>query len=112
MIYIDLLIIQMILVFVTDLTDFKSFLYRCLSRWLTRGKIVSGEGNLKLLNCSLCQTHWAGLLYLVLSGNFSFLMWGYVCLLAFLTPVSKDLLLCVKDLLTWIISKLLKITTL
>lgn len=108
--FLILLIIQMMIVFVTDLTDLPSTIYKAISSFLTKGKIVSGNGKLHLISCSLCQVHWVGLLYLIISGLFSFPMWGYVCLLAFLTPVTKDFLITIKDILTWIINQINKIT--
>ena len=109
-IFLILLIIQLIIVFVTDLTDFPSTIYKLISSILTKGKLVSGNGKLHLISCSLCQVHWAGLLYLIITGSFSFYMWGYVCLLAFLTPVSRDALITLKDILTWILNQINKIT--
>jgi len=97
------------IVFVTDLTDFPASIYKFLSRILTKGVIVSGNGKLHLISCSLCQMHWVGLLYIILTGNFSIPMWGYVCLLAFLTGPAKDGLYLLKDLITKLINIVYKL---
>ena len=48
---------------------------------------------------------WIGIIYLIFTG-FSLYMLAYVALLAYLTPVIKDVLLYVRDLQIYIINKL------
>ena len=88
-----LLLIQVIIVVITDLSGFPEDGLRPLFRRLTGG---IGEPS-KIFTCSLCQTHWAGLLYLVVTGQWSFLAYAYVLVLAFMTPVTASLLYLVRD---------------
>lgn len=105
---IDLLLIAAIWVFILDISGAWEELTSRISRWLTSGKI-NKPFRLKPLSCSLCMTFWSGLLYIALKECFTIPMAAYVCLLAFLTPRIKDMLLVLDALLAkaarWIIEK-------
>ena len=107
---INLIIIQLIIVFVTDLTDFPNTIYKALSYILTKGKFVVSQGNLHLVSCSLCQVWWLGLIYLIITHSVTIPALGFVLLLAFLTPVAKELLYLIKDILIKILDIIRKYT--
>jgi hypothetical protein len=52
------------------------------------------------------MTWWIGLIYLLVVGEFTFVMVAYLALLAFLTPVMSNIIFCIKDGLIWLINKL------
>lgn len=96
MIYIDLLVICLMVVFVIDLSGFVDDGIEPLL-----GKIFK-TSNVKLKKpwgCSLCMSHHINLLYIIITGTFSIPMWGYVCLLSFMTPVFNNLLIGLRDFL-------------
>lgn len=97
--FLNLLLISVILVIITDLSGFPEDGIKPLFRRLTGG---IGEPS-KIFTCSLCQTHWAGLLYLLLTGNFTLLNYAFVLFLAFMTPVTGSLLYLVRDFMQRII---------
>ena len=104
--FIDLICIQIIIVVITDLTDFPSSVYKAISYFLTKGKIVTDNMYLHLVSCSLCQMHWVGLFYLIINGSFSIPAYLLILILSFLTTSTKDILLYIKDLMSYLINRL------
>lgn len=94
MIMINLLIISMMIVYVLDLSGFVDDGIQPFFR-----KHLGGQLKTKPFLCSLCMTHHIGLIYILIVGKFSIAMWGYVCLLSFLTPVWYNLLVGLKEFL-------------
>lgn len=100
--FLDILLIQVILVVITDLSGFPEDGIKPLLRRLTGSP---GEPS-KIFTCSLCQTHWAGLLYLLLTGNLSLLSYAFVLFMAFMTPVTGGVLFLVRDFFQRIIESI------
>ena len=97
MIYINLLIIQLIIVFVIDISGFiDEGIEPALAKILKQKKVKLK----KPFSCSLCMTTWIGLIYILIYGSFTIPMIGYVFLLAFLTPIAYNFLLMVREALT------------
>lgn len=92
---INLLIIQLLIVFIIDLSGIIEELEKMLAKWLKAHKVHIP----KPFSCSLCSTWWIGLLYLIIIGKFTIPMIGYVALLAYLTPVAYNFLLMIKEAL-------------
>ena len=97
---IDLLIITGIIVFITDLTDWWTSIKKLIWKFVFKNNKPYKEFPLKPFDCSLCSTFWIGLIYLLLTKSFTIPYIGYVALLAYLTPVIKDILFFIKDILT------------
>ena len=62
-----------------------------------------------LFGCSLCCTWWASLLYILVTGQLSFLMIAYIALIAFMTPIIKDIMILLKDAATKLIDVIYKL---
>lgn len=92
---INLLIIQLLLVFIIDLSGIIEEAEKMIAKWLKVPKVHIP----KPFSCSLCSTWWIGLIYLLIIGQFTIPMIGYVALLAYLTPVSYNFLILVKEAL-------------
>lgn len=97
-IMLNLIVIQLILVFITDISGFIEDGIEPLLGRIFKTKHFRLKP--KPFKCSMCQTTWIGLLYLLIKGCFTIPMIGYVLLLAFLTPIAYNLLLMVKEALT------------
>lgn len=110
MVIINLLLIQLIIVFIIDLSGVMNSVKLTLSKWLTKGKVASTDYRIKPFDCSLCMTWWVGLIYLFLAHSFTLPYVAIVAGFAFLTSTSKDTLLTIKDILTWILNQINKIT--
>lgn len=100
--WINLLVLCLIIVFIIDLSGFS--IKKPLAKLFTG--VSTDNYRLKPFDCSLCTTFWVGLIYILLIGEFTILGIGYVCLLAFLTPVFYTLMNTVKDLLLKGLNKL------
>lgn len=112
----DILILTLFVVWVIDLTDFIPTFLKHLWNWIWEGKKPYPEDfnweNVSILfhipQCSLCASFWLGLFYILITQQLTFYMFGYVCLLSFLTPVLKDLLILIRDIPTKLIEWLSK----
>lgn len=101
----NLLLISLILVFIIDISGFVDEMKRLVWKWVFGNKKEYRDFDLKPFTCSLCATWWAGILYLCFTG-FSWEMVAYVALLSYLTPIMKDMMIFVKDLMIKIIDEL------
>ena len=91
----DLIILTIIVVFLIDLSGVIESLTGVVKKWLGTTKEIS----LKPLSCSLCMTHHTLFIYLLVVGHLTLLNYLIVCLLAYFTPVIKDLMIMAKDLM-------------
>lgn len=108
MIYLELLFICAIIVFITDLSGaIDDLVIPLIKRALNIPK--NANISIKFITCSLCQTWWIGLIYLLIQHAFTIPNIAYVCLLAYLTPHLKAILLYIKEFLIWIENKFYKI---
>lgn len=92
--------LQAVVVFLVDLSGGVESLKGAVGRWLG----VKGPITLKPFDCSLCSFHWAGLIYLVASGQFSLPGYMVVCLLALATGTTGRLISAVLDLFNRLLS--------
>lgn len=107
MIYLELLLICAIIVLITDLSGaIDDLVIPIVKRAFNIPK--NANIRIKFITCSLCQTFWIGLLYLLIQHAFTIPNIAYVCLLAYLTPNIKGILLYMKELLVFIENKLYK----
>lgn len=94
----DILIIAAVYVFGIDLARFWDTISSTVKGWLSNG-LVKTPFELKPFSCSLCMTFWTGLLYLLLTHSLTLPWAAYVCLVSFLTPRIKDVLVVIDDTL-------------
>ena len=96
----DLFLIALILVVITDISGFPEDGLAPLFRKITGSK--KGVPS-KIFTCSFCQTNWVGLFYLIVTGQLSLASYAIVLLFATMTPVIYMGVLFLKDLFTKII---------
>ena len=107
---INLFILTCIIVFIIDLSGFvDEMVKRLYYKYIKVGDYHTLIPKLKPFTCSLCLSFWVGLIYLLITSQFTILMIGYVCLLAFLTPIIGDALVMIKDVLNKIINIVYKL---
>lgn len=109
--WLNIFLIAIILVIITDLSGIveyiKSHLYFRLRG--TYDYPPSWDTPIiHLLSCSLCQTWWVGLVYLIVIGGVSFASLAYLLAIAYLTTTIKDIIVFIKEVLTKAIDKLFK----
>lgn len=92
-ILLDLLLINFIIVSVTDYSGFpEDALKPLFKKWFGIGQPS------KLFVCSYCQTVWVSIIYLLCTGAFTLPNFALVFVSAALTPVTLDIINLVKDL--------------
>ncbi len=93
--YGDIALISVICVLVTDVAGAVDDMVEPLVKKITGARI----GKLsRPWNCSLCQTWWLGLLYLIITHNLGLLPIAYLLAVACLTPVTLTLFHLIEDL--------------
>lgn len=99
MIYLNLLCIAVIVVFIVDISGVVDSIKKGIWKWLV-GKDKPYKGfQFKLMDCSLCLTHHICLLFALITGQFSLLVWMYICGLSMLTKVIKGAMVLICDIL-------------
>lgn len=90
--WIDILLLSTICVMVTDISGFFDY----FEEWL--GKKLKAKVQLKILECSLCQTWWLGLLYLIITNQVHIYSIAYTLFIAVQTPIILDTIYLSRDL--------------
>ena len=98
-----------IIVFIIDLSGALDSFKHSIWKRLFKGIPYKEDWRLKPLDCSLCMTWWIGLIYILITSQFSILMVGYIALLAFMTPIIKDIMILLKDASTKLIDVIYKL---
>ena len=83
--FLTLLQIQMVVVALVDCSGFMDWLKAKIAAWLR----IKGEISLKPFDCSLCMTHWTGLVWLICSGKISLTAYMVLLLLALGAMVTR-----------------------
>lgn len=96
---IKLVIICLVNVLIIDLSGLMTDIKLFISKWLTKDKIASSQFRLKPFDCSFCMTFWSGLIYTIVTNEFTLVNLLIILLLSFFTEPFKQLLLLFKDLL-------------
>ena len=103
MIFLDLLLIQVIVVCIVDISGFIDSVKSGIKWVLTKGRMSSSDYRLKPFDCSLCMTFWCCIIYLLVTGNFSLVYIAYSLLLACLAGITKEAIFMVESALIKII---------
>ena len=91
---INCVFIMVCVVLITDVFHFWDNFSPIISRWLTHGRIDRPIPS-KIMTCSVCQSWWLNLAYIIAFGHFSILNVMLILLLSFSTSVVSDILLTV-----------------
>lgn len=103
---IDLLLIQLIVVFIIDISGVIDSIKYAISYLLTGGAIKTSDYRIKPLDCSLCMTFWTGLIYIIIIDQFTIEYIAFICLLSALTVLTKDIWFTISDTITKILNKI------
>ena len=102
----NLIFIQLIVVFIIDLSGFVDTMKSKISSLLTRGRIKSLDYRIRPFDCSLCMTFWSGLIYLFIVDRFTLSLIAFVCLLSITTTLTKDTFYTLYDLFIRLLKKI------
>ena len=105
-----ILMIQIIMVLVIDISGFCDEIKIMLSKLLTKGKIATSNYNIKPFFCSTCMTWWCGLIYLIIAQEVSLFMIAFTLFVACMSPITKDLYYMIYDTIEKIIRTINKFT--
>lgn len=103
---IELLLLQLIIVFVIDISGFVDTMKSKLAKLLTNGKFKSPDFRLRPFDCSLCATFWTGIIYLLITHQFTIPLLAFVCLLSATTTISKDVYFTITDMIIKLLDKI------
>ena len=98
-----ILMIQIIMVLVIDISGFCDEIKIMLSKLLTKGKIATSNYNIKPFFCSTCMTWWCGLVYLIIAQEVSLFTIAFTLFVACMSPITKDLYYMIYDTIEKII---------
>lgn len=100
MIYIDLFEITIIVVIIVDISGFIDSIKTLIGKVLHINNV-----KLKPFECAFCMNWWVSLGYLVITNELSITAVMVTLLLSTMTPIVKDAIYLVRDLIGKIISK-------
>lgn len=106
MIYLKLFELTLIIVLITDISGITDHIKQWISSILTKGKFITKDFTLTLLDCSFCQNFWIGLIYIIATKNFSIEHVLFILLCSFMTPVLSGLLYSIRDIVSTLINKI------
>ena len=98
--YIDLFEITVIVVIIVDISGFIDSIKSLIGKVLGINNV-----SLKPLDCSFCLNWWVSLGYLVITNQLSLTAVMVALLLSTMTPIIKDAIYLIRDLLGKIIDK-------
>lgn len=98
-----ILMIQIIMVLIIDISGFCDEMKIMLSKLLTRGKIATSNYNIKPFFCSTCMSWWCGLIYLIIVNEVSIFTIAFTLFVACMSPITKDLYYMLYDTIEKII---------
>lgn len=106
-IYGELALVSALAVYIVDLSGFTDSWRGAVARWM--GVSSSALRPLPPLDCGQCMSWWSCIVYSVCVGEFSLCALAWSALLAFLSPVTGQLLLLVRETLLWAARRLFDI---
>ena len=102
---IDCLLITICWVIILDQLHFFEDLTSSVKSLLTKGKFRNPI-KIKPFNCSVCMSFWTNLIYILIVGNFSIFMIGYILLLSWSAPVISSILTLLKNIFIKLINNI------
>lgn len=95
-----LFLIQVIVVFIVDISGAVDSLKTALKWIITKGRFSDPNYVLKPFDCSLCMTFWCTLCFLLCTSQFTLVNIAVACMLAAFTGLTKNAIILVEDLVT------------
>jgi len=98
-----LFLIAVCAVIVIDLSGFVTEVKKAVWKWVWKNNRPFQDFNAKPFDCSFCANFWLSLGYLIIWGKWTLPLMTLALLFSVLTPIIKDTILTLKDLLQKII---------
>ena len=104
-IYLQLLLVASVTIYIVDLSGFTDAWRRAISRRMHISE--SALRPLKPFDCGQCMTWWVCLAYALVAGQFTLLVIAFSALLSFLSIPIGQVLIFIREWLSWITDKLM-----
>ena len=104
----NLFLISILVVYIVDISGAIDSLKSGIKWVITKGKMNNSNYRLKPLDCSLCGVWWCGLIYLLVTNNFTLPYITIVALFSTFSGIIKSSILIVEDTITKIIQIIYK----
>jgi hypothetical protein len=88
----NLILIAIVVINIIDLSGIIDEIEKGLSKWLDIKAHIP-----KPFSCSYCMTHWTGLIYLIVTGEWSLATYDILLFICFMTGPLMDLEIWFKD---------------
>lgn len=105
--FIIVLLINLTIVLLTDFCGANSFMKKVVSFIATKGKMVTDQYECQILDCSLCQTFWVTLIYILIAQP---CMWWVVPISAYCTRYTNAILTMVDAVIIKVLDAIEKLT--
>lgn len=102
----DVFLIAVIVVIIVDISGFVDSLKSGIKYIATKGKMSSPDYSLKPLDCDFCAQFWTSLIYVIAMGEFSLWMLVWILLMSVMTPIIKDVIITIRDIMIKMIDKI------
>ena len=99
---VELILVALITIYVVDLSGFTDTWLKFLSAY--KGRKIT---ELKPFSCSLCMVWWVCLAYLVTTSQLTLSLMAFTALLSFLSIPMGQLLVMLREVILYIINKLM-----
>lgn len=100
-----LVLLQVIVVFLIDLSGGITSIKHAIWKWL-KPHHAYRDFEFKPFECSLCMMFWTGLIFLLITHNFTLPYIAIVSVLSFLTTVTKSALITIREIMNYILRKI------
>lgn len=100
----ELAVLAVIIVILIDLSGFIQSLEHGLSKWLRIKCHIP-----RPWSCSFCLYHHISLILTTLTGDINIYVYAMILLISYMTPIIKDILIFLKDMMSQIITILYQI---
>ena len=98
--------------FNTAISQMMIFINEYVKHWIWKFAFNNSKPyrdfEIKILQCSLCQTFWCSLIYLIVSHNITLYYIAFALFAAYMTPVFNTLLIFIKEFFAYIFNSLFK----
>lgn len=103
--YIDLLLIAVITIYIVDLSGFTQSWRSAIARRLKAKDLKP----IRPLDCGQCMTWWVCIIFSLATGNFSIPILAYIALLSFLSIPIGQALIFIREGMTFLINKMMRL---
>ena len=107
--YLELLYLNLIVIFIVELSGFDKTFKEIVSLIITKGRIRTSNYSLRPFTCALCMTFWCGLFHLIASGCLFFNYFVFLCLLSLLSSYTSSVIRMVLDMIAKIIDLIYRV---